>query len=70
MTREKWSKMSPDERRIKVAKLCGWRDISSVVLQSPSGEDYATLAGRTPDGTFATRQAAPRIAYYLGAEAV
>ena len=25
MTREKWATMSSDERRIKVAELCGWR---------------------------------------------
>jgi hypothetical protein len=27
MTREKWATMSPDERRIKVAELCGWQNI-------------------------------------------
>jgi hypothetical protein len=26
MTREKWSKMTADERRIKVAELCGWKN--------------------------------------------
>jgi len=27
MTRNQWSNMSDEERRTKVAELCGWRDI-------------------------------------------
>lgn len=25
MTREKWASMTPDQRRIKIAELCGWK---------------------------------------------
>lgn len=29
MTRDKWIKMTPDEKRIKIAELCGWTRIRS-----------------------------------------
>jgi len=46
MTHEQWVKMSSEEQQIKVAKLCGWRDIR---VEMP--KDCYGLRGMTPNKT-------------------
>ena len=48
MTREKWTAMSADERRIKVAELCGWRwDVCGV-----NSTGIKLFGWRNPHGDF------------------
>ena len=52
MTRDDWKKMTPDERRIKIAELCGWTEIKSTngviigIDPDPIERDYRN---RIPD---------------------
>jgi hypothetical protein len=49
-----WTSMSPEEQRIKVAELVGWRNIHHGIVQTQTGDEYSDWLGQSPDGTMAT----------------
>lgn len=53
MTHEKWIKLTPEEKRIKIAELCGWKWVKIIgtkrALVSPNG--YEFLNNEKADGS-------------------
>lgn len=39
MTREQWAKMSDEERRVRIARICGWDEFAK-------NESFANITGR------------------------
>jgi hypothetical protein len=54
MSREEWAKLSDEEKRIKVAELCGWMEANPCHM---NGDVYRTWV--LPDGTPSTLSALP-----------